>query len=109
MLNVVNAQVGGVRGDALNRASHMMQKIFFTSKFSYLPDFWNPTHNTETETANKWETTNSKPPRPIIMIGQSESGSSGRIRFTTVFSERLRKRSKICRSKTIMFSSTRMF
>jgi hypothetical protein len=30
----------------------------------------------ETGTANRWGTTNSKPPGPIIMIGQSETLSS---------------------------------
>jgi hypothetical protein len=29
-------------------------------------------------TANRWETTNSKPPGPIIMIGQLETGSNTR-------------------------------
>ncbi len=37
-----------------------LAKIFFTSKFSYVP-FCNPTHKTETGTANRWGTTNSKP------------------------------------------------
>jgi hypothetical protein len=41
------------------RASHQslgcdLAKIFLTSKFSYL-DFCNPTHKTETRTANMWE------------------------------------------------------
>jgi hypothetical protein len=51
-------------------------KIFLTSKFSYLL-VCIPTHKTETRTANanRWETTNSKAPGPIIMIGQSETGS----------------------------------
>ncbi len=41
----------------------------------------------KTETANRWETTNSKSPRPIIMIGQSETGSSNsHIIFITLFS-----------------------
>jgi hypothetical protein len=41
--------------------------ISFTSKFCYL-FICNPSHNTETETAEMWETTNSKPLGPIIMI-----------------------------------------
>jgi hypothetical protein len=57
-------------------AQHVtLQKIFLTSKFSYLL-FSNPIHKTKTGTANRWETTNSNLPRPIIMIGQSETGSS---------------------------------
>jgi len=43
-------------------------KIFFTSKFSYVL-FCNPTNKTETGTANRWETTNSKPHGPIIYDG----------------------------------------
>jgi len=99
MLNVLNVQVGAVRGDALNRASHTVQKYFLHPSLVIYLIFWNPTHNTETETANRWEITNSKPSRPIIMIGQSESGSSGWIRFTTVFSERLMKLSKYAGAK----------
>jgi len=33
-------------------------------------------------------TTNSKPPRPIIMIGQSKTGSSSHVIFITLFSSR---------------------
>ncbi len=47
----------------------------FTSKFSYL-FISKLTHKTKTGTANRWETANSKPPRPIIMIGQSKTGST---------------------------------
>jgi len=47
-------------------------EMFFTSKFSCVL-FCNPTHKTETGTANRWETTNSKPPGRIIMMGQSET------------------------------------
>jgi hypothetical protein len=32
--------------------------------------FSNPTRKTKIETANRWETTNSKPPGPIIMANQ---------------------------------------
>jgi hypothetical protein len=42
----------------------------FTSKFSYVL-FCNPTYKTETGTANRWGTTNSKPLGRIIMMGQS--------------------------------------
>ncbi len=43
--------------------------------------------NPKTGTANRWETTNSKSPRPIIMIGQSETESSNsHIIFITLFS-----------------------
>ncbi len=59
-------------------------KIFFTSKFSYLL-FCNPNHETETRTASRWGTTNSKPPWPIIMIDQSETVSSNHIIFITLF------------------------
>jgi hypothetical protein len=50
-------------------------KIISTSKFSYVL-FGNPTNKTETVTANKWGTTNNKPPWPIIMMDQSETLSS---------------------------------
>jgi hypothetical protein len=50
-------------------------KIFFTSKFSYAL-VCDPIHKTESETANWCGTTNSKPPGPIIMMGESETLSS---------------------------------
>jgi hypothetical protein len=50
-------------------------KIFFTSKFIYVL-VCNPTHKTENGTPNWWGTTNSKPPGPIIMVGESETLSS---------------------------------
>jgi hypothetical protein len=55
----------------------ILQKIILTSKSSYLL-FSNPTHKLKLKsgTANRWETINSKPPGPIIMIGQSETGSN---------------------------------
>jgi hypothetical protein len=37
---------------------------------------------------NRWETTNSKPPWGIIMIGQSETGNSSQIIFITLLSRR---------------------
>jgi hypothetical protein len=43
----------------------------------------------ETGTANSWETTNSKPPGPVIMIDQLERGSTNQIIFIyTVFCRR---------------------
>ncbi len=61
------------------------KNIFFTSKFCYLL-FCNPTHKTGTGTANRWGTTNSEPPGPIIMIGESETLTSSQILFITLFS-----------------------
>ncbi len=58
-------------------------KIFLKSKFSCLLIF-NPTHKTETGTANTWGTTNSKPPALISMIGQSEKLNSSQIIFITL-------------------------
>jgi hypothetical protein len=46
-------------------------KIFLTSIFSYLL-FSNPAHKTKTGTANRWETTNSNPTGPIVMICKSD-------------------------------------
>jgi hypothetical protein len=54
--------------------------------------FATPTHE-EAETANKWETTISKPHGPIVMIGQSEVGISSQIIFITLFS---------CRCKALL-------
>jgi len=54
-------------------------KMFFTaSKFSYVL-FCNPTRNTETGTAHRWGTTNTKPPGAIIMMDQSETLSTNDI------------------------------
>ncbi len=66
------------------RSALFTQQRYFTSKFSYL-SFSNLTHETETETANRWETTNSNPHGPIIMIGESETGRKSQIRFMTLF------------------------
>ncbi len=57
-------------------------KIFLTSKFSYF--FATPPIKQKTGTANRWETTNSKPHGPIIMVGQSKTGSSSQIIFITL-------------------------
>jgi hypothetical protein len=63
--------------------------MFFISKFSYLLSN-NPTHKTETGTeANKWETTNSEPAGPIIMIHQSEKLMNSQITFITLFCARM--------------------
>jgi hypothetical protein len=88
-------------------------KIFLTSKFSYLL-FCNHTHKTKAGTSNQWETTNSKQPRPIIMIGQSKRGSSSRIRFITLFSGKCptfyqpQQTVQKCWAKTILLSQSDM-
>jgi hypothetical protein len=66
--------------------SMSLGKMFFTSKFRYLI-FGDPTHKTETGTANRWGgVTNSKPPGLIIMMGQLETLSSNRIMFIALVS-----------------------
>ncbi len=54
-------------------------KYFSHPSFSYLL-LCNPTHETETTTANGWGTTNSKPPGPIIMTSQLKILSSSQVR-----------------------------
>jgi hypothetical protein len=44
----------------------------------YFLFFPNPTH--KTGTANRWETTNSKTPGPIIMMARPETGSSSQVK-----------------------------
>jgi hypothetical protein len=68
--------------------------MFFTSKFSY-SHFCNLSHKTETGTTNRWGTTSSKPPGPIITKGQSETLSSSQITIAVClpFSFQLRHRS----------------
>ncbi len=46
--------------------------------------FSNPTNKTKAKTANRWETTNSKPSGPSIMVGQSETGRSSQILVTRI-------------------------
>jgi hypothetical protein len=46
----------------------------------------NLTHKMETRTAHRWGTTNSKPPGPIIMMGQLETPTSSQIIFSIFFS-----------------------
>jgi hypothetical protein len=48
--------------------------------------FCNPTQKTETRTANRLGTTNSKPPGPIIMMDQSETPTTSQIIFIRLFS-----------------------
>jgi hypothetical protein len=62
-----------------------MQKYFSHPSFSYLL-ICNPTHKTETWTANKWGTTSSKPPGPIIMMGRSETLIDSQVLFITLSS-----------------------
>ncbi len=45
-------------------------KIFLTSKICLPLFFSTPTHKTKIWTTNKWETTNSNPPRPIKLSSQ---------------------------------------
>jgi hypothetical protein len=78
--------------------------------------FFNLTHKTKTGTANRWETTNSKPLGPIIMIGQSETGSSSQILFITLVWQVLGfavpftnlSRLQKCWAKTILLSQSSM-
>jgi hypothetical protein len=52
--------------------------------------FCNPTNKTETGTANSWGgSTNSKPPGPIIMMGESDTGTTSQFMIITLFSGRL--------------------
>jgi hypothetical protein len=54
--------------------------LFFPwSKVSHY--FLNPTHTIKIKTTNKWQTTNNKPPKPIILIGQLEIKSINYIIF----------------------------
>jgi hypothetical protein len=89
------------------------QKIFLTSKFSYLL-FCNPTHKTAKEDCIYVGTTNSKPPGLIIMIGQSKTGNSSQIIFITLFSSLpgaqlccgFHRPQQICRRMTIFLTHT---
>jgi hypothetical protein len=54
------------------------------SKFSCFFFPGNPTNKTETGTAHKWGTTNSKPPRPIIIIDLLEVLSLSPVQFITL-------------------------
>jgi hypothetical protein len=59
-----------------NNSSHPSLVIYF---------FCNPTHYTELGAANTLGITNSKPPGPIIMMGESETLSKCEIIFVTLF------------------------
>jgi hypothetical protein len=48
----------------------------FSHPSSVIHFFCNLTHKTGTGAVNWWEITNSKPPAPIIMMGQSEKHSA---------------------------------
>jgi hypothetical protein len=62
-----------------------LAKIIFTSKFSCLV-FCNSTNKIDIGALNGLGTTNTKPPAPIIMMGQSETLLSSHIIFITLFS-----------------------
>jgi len=61
-----------------------LQEIFLTYKFSYL--LFPPTPPIQLRLGLQigGETTNCKPPGPIIMIGQSEIGNISQIKFITL-------------------------
>jgi hypothetical protein len=91
-----------------------LQKIFFTSKFSYLL-FCNTTHKTENGTAIRCRTTNGEPPGRIIMIGQSETLSSSQVIVIALFcagaqhcciSYQPLQTLQLCWAKTIFLSQT---
>jgi hypothetical protein len=80
----------------------------------------NFTHSIETETANRWETTNSKPPGRIIMIGQSETQEEEAVRWDCIYYTLLyhsfvapfTSLSKVCKhagAKIIFLRQTGMF
>jgi hypothetical protein len=79
-----------------------LQKIFFTSKFSYVL-FCNPTHETETGTANRWGTTSSKPPGPIIMTGSIRNTDQQLDHIYYIFNL-LRQPAQLSWAKTISLS-----
>jgi hypothetical protein len=64
------------------------QKYFSHPSSVIYSFFFNPTHKTESGIANRCEITNSKPPGPIIMMGQSETLTSNQIIFVTLFGYR---------------------
>ncbi len=51
----------------------MTLQKYFSHPSLVIHFFCNPAKKTETGIANRWGTTNSKPARPIIMMGQSEN------------------------------------
>ncbi len=50
-------------------------KIFFTSKFSYLLFFCNPTHKTETGTANLWKLQIANPVDQTLCLTNQKQGA----------------------------------
>jgi hypothetical protein len=74
-------------GDA-SVAQFLTLHIYFShpSLVVYFVAPCNPTPQTEIGTAQWWGTTNSKPPGPIMMIGQSKTLTSSEITFTTLSS-----------------------
>jgi len=92
-----------------------LQKYFsHPSKCSNLLVF-NPSYKTKTKTSNRLETTNSKPPGPIIMICQSETESINQTIFIRLFFWQLvgtkppQHMVQKCSVKTILLSQTNMF
>ncbi len=87
------------------------------SKFRYL-HFSNPTHKTKTGTSNRWQMTNSKPPGPTIMIGESIYGAAvtlyslhsslAGVRLCLAFYQTHQTVQK-CWAKTILLSQTSMW
>jgi hypothetical protein len=57
----------------------ILQKYFSHPSLVIYFLFRNPTHYTKTRTANRWETTNSKPSGRIVMIDQLKIRSSSQI------------------------------
>jgi hypothetical protein len=96
---MVNAQVGGVRGDAPNRTSRTVQKHFFHRSLVIYLIFGTPPIKLKLRLQTGGRLLIASHLDQLIMIGQSESGSSGLIRFTTVFSGRLMKLSKYAGAK----------
>jgi hypothetical protein len=70
---------------------HLQQcSVCDPAKMSHIQVYFFPTPPIKLKVGlqTKWETTNSKPPGPIIMIGQSETGSNRHIKFIPLFSGR---------------------
>jgi len=93
------------------------ENIFHIQLFSCL-FFCNPTHKTESGRANRWGTTNSKPPGPIIRMSQSKTLTGSQIIFITLFSAHAHRccatyqppqTVKLCCAKTIFLRQTGTF
>ncbi len=107
----------GVRASPAVISMRTLQK-YFSHPSLVVYFFATPTHKTESGTANIWGSTNSKPPGPIIMMGQSETLSSCHIIFITLFSVGVQcyctfyqplQAVKLYWAKTIFLSQTGMF